>query len=122
MLSDHEQRALEELERSLAAGTPEPVPPGRPPGRRVRPPGFLVVAALVCVSAALLLTGVAAAGLAIAAATAIGWLFWRVWAHRGDGGGIAASVLLGAGLGQSRPRRRPGESIREYLRWLSEAQ
>jgi hypothetical protein len=126
VLSDHEQRALEELERSLAAGPSDAVPPGHPPGqwpaRRSGPPGLLAVTAAGCVSALLLVAGVPAAALAIAAATALGWLFWRLWVHRADGGGLAASLLLGAGHGQSGPRRRPGESFREYLRWLSEAE
>ena len=126
MLSDHEQRALEELERSYATGTAEPVTPGWPPGRAVgrtgRQPGVLVVGVLGCLSIAVAGAGVPAAGLAMATATAIGWLFWRIWSHRTDGGGIAASLSLGVGCGQSGPRRRPGESIRQYLRWLAEAQ
>jgi len=126
VLSDSEQRALEELERSFAAGPSDAAPPGHPPGRGPdgvsASPGLFVLTALGCVSVALLLTGVAAAALAIAVATAIGWLFWRLWIHRADGGGLAASLLLGAGHGQSPQRRRPGESVRQYLRWLSEAE
>ena len=126
MLSDHEQRALEALERGFAAGPSVAVPPGHGPGRgragASAGPGLLVVTVLGCVSIVLLVTGVAAAALAIAAATAIGWLYWRVWVHRADGGSRAASLMFGAGHGQSGPRRRPGESIRLYLRWLSEAE
>jgi hypothetical protein len=126
VLSDSEQRALEELERSYAAGPSDAVPSGHPPrpgpGGISSSPGLLVLTALGCVSVALLLTGVPAAALAIAAATAMGWLFWRLWVHRADGGGLAASLLLGAGHGQSGGRRRLGESVRQYLRWLSEAE
>ena len=129
MLSDHEQRALEQLERSFTTGPSAAVPPGQPPGRNAArtsaPPGLLVLVALGYFSVVLLVTGVAAAAHAIATATAIGWVFWRVWAHRADGGGLAAVLLLGAGAGQSGPsgpRRRPGESIRQFRRWLAEAQ
>jgi hypothetical protein len=126
VLSDHELRALEELERDLATDSNGAVPPGHPSGpdsaRASLPPGLLVVSALGCVSVALLVTGVPAAALAIAAATAIGWLFWRLWAHRADGGGRATSLVLGAGHGRSGPQGRPGEWIRQCLRWLSEAE
>jgi hypothetical protein len=125
VLSDHEQRALEELERSYALDAPEPVTSGAGPtravGRTGRPPGLLVGSVLGCVSVALLISGVAAAALALATATAIGWLFWRVWSRRTVGGAIAASPP-GARHGQSGPGRRPGESIRQYLRLLSEAE
>ena len=100
----------------------EPVASGRS-GRRVkRPPGIRVVGALGCVSVVLLVVGPAVAALALATAAAIGWLFWRLWTHRADGGAGAAALLLGAGHGLSGSGRRPGESIRQYLRWLSEAQ
>jgi hypothetical protein len=126
VLSDHEQRALEELERGYALEAREPVPSGVGPrpavGRAGRPPGFLVASVLGCVSVVLLLSGVAAAALAVATATAIGWVFWRVCSHRADGGASPASLLLGAGHGRSRPGPRPGESIGQCLRWLSEAE
>jgi hypothetical protein len=110
VLSDHEQRTLDELERSLAAdpfgGTASAGPPGRFRGSAV------VGAALACICVALLLTGVPAAALAIATAAGIGWLFWWLWSRR-DGA---------AGPGQRGARRRPGESIRQFLRWLAEAE
>ena len=53
-----------------------------------------------------------AAALAIATAAGIGWLFWWLWSRR-DGA---------AGPGQRGARRRPGESIRQFLRWLAEAE
>jgi hypothetical protein len=80
------------------------------------------VAALGCISVVLLVTGVPVAALAVALATALGWLFWRIWVHRADDAVVAAFLLLGAGQGRTGPRRRPGESIRQYLRWLAEAE
>jgi hypothetical protein len=121
VLSDHEQRVLAELERCCAMEALEPDRPSRRAGRQGRP-GTAAVLVLGAVSFALLIAGVAVAGLAVATATAIGWLFWRAWSLRADGGGIATSLALGVGCGQSGPRRRLGESIRQYLRWLSEAQ
>jgi hypothetical protein len=121
VLSDHEQRVLAELERCCAMEALEPDKPSRRVGRPGRP-GSTAVLVLGAVSFALLVAGVAVAGLAVATATAIGWLFSRVWSHRADGGGIAAALSLGVGWGQSGPRPRLGESIRQHLRWLSEAQ
>ena len=121
MLSDHEQRVLAELERCCAMEALEPDRPSRRTGRQGRP-GSAAVLVLGAVSFALLIAGVAVAGLAVATATATGWLFLRVWSRRADAGGIAASLSLGVGCGHSGLRRRPGESIRQYLRWLSEAQ
>jgi len=121
VLSDHEQRVLAELARCWAMEALAPDKPSRRVGRPGRP-GFAAVLVLGAVSFALLIAGVSVAGLAIATATAIGWVFLSVWSHRADGGGIAASLALGVGRGHSGSRRRPGESIRQYLRWLSEAQ
>jgi hypothetical protein len=124
MLSDHEQRALEELERHYAVEGSEPARPGRPTGRAVRrskrPPGFRVVLVLAGVSVALVLAGVPAAALAVALATAIGWSSWRLWSHRTDDGSLPVPPVTSAG--QERPDRRPGESIRQYLKWLAEAE
>jgi hypothetical protein len=120
VLSDREQRVLEELERRFDAEGRGP-DASRWSGRRAsRPPGARVVAVLGCVSIALLLTGVAAAAVALATATAIGWLFWRAWTLRADGGAGVASLFLGAGHGRSGSGRPPGESIRRCIRWLSE--
>jgi ferric-dicitrate binding protein FerR (iron transport regulator) len=120
VLSDHEQRALEGIERCYAADAREPVtsgPASRRTARRTRRSSGVrrVVVVLGCVSVALLIAGVAAAALALAIATAIGWLFWRLWPHRTDGGSIAAPPMVGTGQGQS-------GSIRQYLTWLSEAE
>jgi hypothetical protein len=112
VLSDHEQRVLEELERSLAAG----------PAPDARRSGLVLLAAPGCVSVGLLLAGVPAAALAIAAATAIGWLFWWSWARHRAGGDSAASVLQGGGPGRSGRPRRLRESTSRFRRWLSEAE
>ena len=126
MLSDHEQRALEELERSYATDGAEPVRSGRPtrrsPRRSNRPPGFRVVVVLTCVSVALVFASVPAAALALALATAIGWSLWLLWSHRTDDGSMPAPPLLGAYHGPDGAVRRPGESIRQYLKWLAEAE
>jgi hypothetical protein len=125
VLSDHEQRALEEIERSYAAAARDPHR-GRRATRRSarrsdRPPGLRVVLVLASVSVALFFVGVPAAALAVALATAIGWLFWRLWSHRTDDGTIPGPPVLGD-PGQQGSGRRPGESIRRYLRWLAEAE
>jgi len=109
VLSEYEQRVLAELERSCEADRPEP------PATRSRL-GPALVALIAGLCALLLLTGAAAAALALATAAAIGRLSWHLWVHRGDG---AAALLLRAG---HRAGRRPGESVRRYLRWLSEAE
>jgi hypothetical protein len=54
VLSDHEQRAFEELERSFAAGPSDELPPGQPGPSA--PPGILVVTVLGCLSVVLLVT------------------------------------------------------------------
>jgi hypothetical protein len=126
VLSDHEQRALEELERRYAAEAAEPVrsrrATTRPPRRSNRPPGFRVVLLLGCASVALVFASVPAAALALTLATAIGWSFWRLWSHRTDDGSMPAPPGTGADHGHDGAVRRPGESIRQYLKWLAEAE
>ncbi len=125
MLSDREQRALEELERAYAAEAPEPVRSGRPakrsPCRSNRPSGFRVVVGLACVSVALVYASVPAAALSLALATAIGWLSWRLWAHRTDDGSMPTPPPLGADQLDGAVRR-PGGFIQRYLKWLAEAE
>jgi hypothetical protein len=125
VLSDREQQALEEIERSYATEASEPVRSGRamrrPPLRSDRPPGFRVVVVLACVSVALVFASVPAAALAVALATAFGWSFWRLWSHRGDDGSLPAQPD-GADERRDGADRRPGESIRRYLKWLAEAE
>jgi hypothetical protein len=125
VLSDHEQRALEELERCYATQAFESVrsgPPTRMPRRSNRPPGFRVVVVLGCASVAFVFAGVPVAALALALATAIGWSFWLLSSHRTDDGTFPAPPAMSAGDGHNRSNRRPGESIRQYLTWLAEAE
>jgi hypothetical protein len=125
VLSDHEQRALEELERSYATEASEPVRSGRPTRRSRRsnrPPGFRGVVVLACVSVALVFASVPAAALALALATAIGWSFWLLFSHRTGDGSLPAPPDTGADERHGRADRRPGESIRRYLKWLAEAE
>jgi hypothetical protein len=126
VLSDREQRALEELERSYATEASEPVRSGhatrRPPRRSNRPPGFRVVVVLACASVALVFASVPEAALALALATAIGWSFWRLWSHRTGDGSLPAPPHTGAEQRHDRADRRPGESVRRYLKWLAEAE
>jgi hypothetical protein len=126
VLSDYEQRVLEELERGLATEAPEAVRSGRlrrrTPRRSNRPPGFRVVVVLGCVSVALVFASVPAAALALALATAIGWSFWLLWSHRTDDGSLPAPPVTGSDRGPDGAERRLGESIRRYLKWLAEAE
>jgi hypothetical protein len=111
VLSDHEQRALEELERSFGLESRETAastPSSRPPGRRS-------LAVLECPAVVLLFLGAVVAALALASAAGIGWLSWRLWAH---GRFAGAPGEWGTG---GRSARRAGESVRRFLRWLSEA-
>ncbi len=126
MLSDHERRVLEELERGLETGPrgtgASRVEARRSPGRTVRPPGTWPVVLLGCVSVTLLFLGVAAAALALATATAIGWLYWRLWSLERHGDPTTGSAMTGIADRRSGREPRLGESIRRYLRWLSEAE
>jgi hypothetical protein len=126
VLSDHEQRALEELERRYATEAQEPPrsshATGRSRPRASRPPGFRVVLPLACGVVVLVVVGVPQAALALALATAIGWAFWRLWSLRPDDGSFPAPPVTRPGQGPGRSGRRPGESIRRYLTWLAEAE
>jgi hypothetical protein len=119
VLSENEQRALEEIERGYATEAVEPVRPHRPARRPSRRPGHRVVLVGTSVAAALLVLGVPAAALALVLATAACWLFWHRWSHRTADGSMSAPP---GAHGHEGADRRPGESIRQYLRWLSEAE
>jgi Protein of unknown function (DUF3040) len=114
VLSDHEQRALEELERSFELESRETAASRR----SSRPPGLRSLAVLGCPAVVLLFLGAVVAALALASAAGIGWLSWRLWAHRAHGGFAGAPGEWGTGR---RSARRAGESVRRFLRWLSEA-
>jgi Protein of unknown function (DUF3040) len=115
VLSDHEQRALEEIERRYETGAPEWS------ATRSHPPGLRALAVVGCISVVLLIMGAAVAALALATAGGVGWLFWGLWTRRPHGEAEAAP-MSGAGHGGSRSARRPGESVRRYLRWMSGAE
>lgn len=115
MLSDHEQRVLDELERDLATGGPRP---GRrrsgspwPPGRVRRVLGVGLLAVLGSAVVFLLFSGVVVAALALAAATALGWLFGRLCFRHVRGAPTSAP-----------PGSEVPTSVRNFLRWLAEAE
>lgn len=101
MLSEHEQKMLDDIERLWAVEAEEPF--------RVRtyvalqrtpdPPGLedmpAVAAAGVWITIMLVLFGAALAGLAVASATALGWLLWRSWPQLARTGTAAASPMSG---------------------------
>ena len=123
MLSDHEQRALEELERHYATDAREAVRPGPAPRRRARrmhrPSGRGVLVLVGSLSVLLLVVGVPVAALALMLATAVVWLFWRLVSVRWNGG-IAPPAAAGVQPGRGGRQGRPGDLIRRYLRWLAE--
>jgi hypothetical protein len=81
VLSSHEQRIWDDIERFYAAEAEEPVRPGLRPVRRRRDaddlPGLVVAG--VWSTILLIVFGAVAAGFAVGAATALGWLLWRHW-------------------------------------------
>jgi hypothetical protein len=116
VLSDHEQRALDEL--CFGTGDASSAPTQHPSGLPIRPPGFRTLVVLGGVGLVLLVLGAAVAALAWATAVTISWLAWRLWV-----GGITAQGRdePGGGAAGGRPART-GASIRRYLRWLAEAE
>ena len=119
MLSDHEQRALEELERWYGFEAPEPIRSRRSTRRSSRPPGSRTVSVMAFVCLALLFANVPTAGLALGFATTLGWTFWRLWAHRTDDESIPVPPRLGGRRGRDDSDRPPGDSLRRYLTWLA---
>jgi hypothetical protein len=84
VLSDREQRVLDELERCYLAGRAVEGPPtarSRPrrsrSGRQPLTVGAIASAGPLCLF--LLVSGAAVAAAAIAVAAALGWLLWRYW-------------------------------------------
>ncbi|WP_448624351.1 hypothetical protein [Geodermatophilus sp. URMC 64] len=123
MLSDQEQRAWKEIERSYAAEAGERDGTGGQPWTR-RSRGGDGVRALaiggVCIAIMFVLVGAPVAGLGIGAAAALGWLLWRYWPELGRACTTTCLPMVGGlpetgGTGQEpgddaspgRPRRRP---------------
>ncbi|MGY1643022.1 DUF3040 domain-containing protein [Geodermatophilus sp. SYSU D00703] len=110
MLSDHEQRVWDDVERFWAVDAEEPPRSTLRPRRRARrnraDPPALVVAA---VGAAILLVlfGAPTAGLAVGVATAVGWWVWRYWPRLGELGSATAWSVIGEVHRGSSAARRP---------------
>jgi hypothetical protein len=85
VLSSHEQRIWDDIERFYAAEAEEPVLAAPHPTHRRRREGRGVddlpaaVVAGVWATILLILIGAVVAGAAVGAATALGWLLWRLW-------------------------------------------
>ncbi|MGY1661182.1 DUF3040 domain-containing protein [Geodermatophilus sp. SYSU D00705] len=85
MLSSHEQRIWDDIERCYAAEAEEPVLPGVRSTRRRRLEGRglddlpAVLVAGTWSALLLVIFGAMVTALAIGAATAVGWLLWRYW-------------------------------------------
>jgi Protein of unknown function (DUF3040) len=126
VLSDHEQRALEELERCYVTEAQEPVRDGgatrRSARRSTRPPGCRVLVVLACASVALLVTGAPAAAFSLLLATAIGWSSWRLWSSLRGGWSSPWQAVLGPYDAPRGAVRRLGRSIRRYRAWLAEVE
>jgi hypothetical protein len=108
VLSSHEQRAWDDIERLFDVEAEEPPRTGRPATRHpdwdVRGPEELPAATVAGIWSAILLIllGAPVAGLVVAGVTALGWVLWRYWprltrfgstsavpvdSQSGDGGG-----------------------------------
>jgi hypothetical protein len=122
VLSADEQQAWEDIQRYYDAEAEEPVRiiRLRTSQRERRGPGLddlpAAVVAGVWITIFLVLFGAAVAGLAVAAATALGWAMWRWWPDRGnDPDPSSPPGRDGEGAGepsittwQGRLRRTPG--------------
>jgi hypothetical protein len=80
VLSEHEQRVWDDVERFWAEEAEEPP---RPAPLSPRDPADLPALVVAGAWGAILLVlfGALAAGLAVGAATALGWALWRYWPH-----------------------------------------
>ena len=130
MRSRSEQRIWDDIERFHAAEAAEPVLPGPHPARRrdgrgVDDPPVAVVAGTWC-AIPLILFGAVVIGLAIGAATALGWLLWRSWPSLRDPDttsavpasrsscAITADVYSHVGPAQ---QREAADRLDQALRW-----
>jgi hypothetical protein len=124
MLDDYEQRALDDIERGFGtlAREPDRHGPGDPGRRTTHVPGYRTSLVLAGLGAGLILAGAPTAGFALALATAIGWLFGLLVAHSRGGSDAPALPWSRGGGGQHGSDHRAGDSLRQYLRWLAEAE
>ena len=95
MLSADEQRVWDDIERRYAAEAEEPDLASRPPRGRRRDGGGLddLPATAVAggwIAVMLVIFGVPVAGLAIGAATTLGWAAWRYWPQLSNTGATPA--------------------------------
>ncbi len=85
MLSSHEQRIWDDIERCYDAEIEEPVRPGARPSPRRGSDGRgvddlpAVVVTGIWLTIVLVIFDAGSAGLAVGAATVVGWLAWRCW-------------------------------------------
>lgn len=128
MLSDHERRAWDEIERELTGQSPDPsrTEVARRPRRRRHDqrPVARGVLVLVCCTVFLLPVTGAAAALALAAAAALGWLLWRWWPQLRDDGVVPVLPRsTDAATAADAPTRRPGAAwLARYLKRISEVE
>jgi Protein of unknown function (DUF3040) len=128
VLSDHERRVLDELERSLAGDVAAPEDPGGPgtahrsPRRwSGRSPADRALEAVGCSAGLLLVAGAAVAALAIAAAGALSWSLWRYWPVLRDDGVVPTprwTAKVGSSAVVSRWLR--GAWVAQHLKRISE--
>lgn len=109
VLSDHEQRVWDDVERFWAEESEEPPRPAPLP-RTPREPADLptLVVAGAWGAILLVLLGALAASLAVGVATALGWALWRYWPRLGQADTTTWSVLHEVDRGLQ-AARRPAE-------------
>ncbi len=105
MLSDHEQRLWDDIERFYAAEAEELDRAGVQGLRRRKQDAGewedipAPVVAGIWITIMLIIFGAPAGGLAVAAATALGWWVWRYWRLLEGEGGMTALPVTGEVLG-----------------------
>jgi len=116
VLSADEQRVWDDIERRYAAEAEEPDLASRPPRGRRRDGGGLddLPATAVAggwIAVMLVIFGVPVAGLAIGAATTLGWAAWRYWPQLSGAGapqaGATGEELGGPGPAEGEPADQP---------------
>jgi hypothetical protein len=112
MLSEHEQRVWDDIERYWAEEAPEPRRSASAPRDPSDPPALVVAG--IWGAILLIIFGVTAAGLSVGAVTAVGWALWRYRPRPGrTGPPVTESVLeeITRGLLAA---RRPAEQARPW--------